>query len=55
MKNKGKYDSKVSIIIPVYNMEQYLERMFDSLVIQENVTFEVVLVDDASENLYYNK
>ena len=45
----------ISVIVPCYNMEQYLERMFDSLVIQENVNFEVVLVDDASENLYYNK
>lgn len=45
----------ISVIVPCYNMEQHLERCLDSLVIQENVNFEVIVVDDASENLYYNK
>lgn len=45
----------ISVIVPCYNMERYLERCLDSLVIQEKVNFEVVVVDDASENLYYDK
>lgn len=38
----------ISIIIPVYNVEQYLRRCVDSVLRQENVSFEVILVDDGS-------
>lgn len=38
----------ISIIIPVYNVEQYLKRCVDSVLNQENISFEIILVDDGS-------
>lgn len=38
----------ISIIIPVYNVEHYLKRCVDSVLHQENVSFEIILVDDGS-------
>ncbi|MCD7883281.1 MAG: glycosyltransferase [Lachnospiraceae bacterium] len=38
----------LSIIIPVYNVEQYLERCIDSILSQGEDSFEVILVDDGS-------
>lgn len=38
----------VSIIIPVYNVEQYLEQCLDSVVNQQFTDFEVILVNDGS-------
>lgn len=39
---------KVSVIIPVYNVEQYLERCFDSVLNQTFKDFEVIVVNDGS-------
>ena len=38
----------ISVIIPIYNVEQYLKRCIDSVLHQENVSFEIILVDDGS-------
>ena len=38
----------VSLIVPVYNMEQYLPRCMESLLAQTCRDFEVILVDDGS-------
>jgi glycosyltransferase involved in cell wall biosynthesis len=38
----------ISVIIPVYNVELYLKRCVDSVLHQEDVTFEIILVDDGS-------
>ena len=38
----------LSIIIPIYNSEKYLQRCFDSIVSQTNKNFEVILIDDGS-------
>ena len=38
----------ISIIIPVYNTEKYLKRCIDSIIRQQNVTMEIILVDDGS-------
>lgn len=40
--------AKVSVIVPVYNTEQYLEKCLDSLVNQTLEDIEIVLIDDGS-------
>lgn len=39
---------KVSVVVPVYNVELYLERCLDSLVYQTLSDIEIVVVDDGS-------
>ncbi|MCX4276033.1 MAG: glycosyltransferase [Candidatus Gastranaerophilales bacterium] len=39
---------KVSVIIPVYNVEQYLERCLDSVINQTLKDIEIICVDDCS-------
>lgn len=38
----------VSIIIPIYNAEQYLSRCLNSLIQQTSLNYEVILIDDGS-------
>lgn len=38
----------ISVIIPVYNVEQYLRRCVDSVLHQKGVSLEIILVDDGS-------
>lgn len=38
----------VSLIIPVYNVEQYLPKCLESIAAQTLKGFEVILVDDGS-------
>ena len=40
----------VSVIIPVYNTEKYLHRCVDSVIGQQDVTLEIILVDDGSND-----
>jgi glycosyltransferase involved in cell wall biosynthesis len=40
----------VSIVMPVYNSENYLERAADSLFRQDFTAFEIIFVDDCSED-----
>ena len=39
---------KISIIVPVYNMERYLRRCLDSIVAQSMKDIEIICVDDGS-------
>ena len=47
MKTEGDMP-KVSIVVPVYNVEKYLDRCIDSLVNQTLKDIEIILVDDGS-------
>ena len=39
---------KISIIVPIYNVEEYLERCIDSILNQTFKDFEVILINDGS-------
>ena len=39
---------RVSIIIPVYNVQKYLNRCLESLIIQITSEDEIILIDDQS-------
>lgn len=41
-------NGKLSVIIPVYNVKEYLEKCVDSILSQNYDLFEVILVDDGS-------
>ena len=38
----------ISVIVPIYNVEPYLRRCVDSLLVQSYMDFELILVDDGS-------
>ena len=40
--------SKVSVVVPVYNVEDYLEKCLDSLIHQTLEEIEILCVDDGS-------
>ena len=48
MENKLKAIIKVSVIVPVYNVEDYIEKCLDSLVNQTLKEIEIIVVNDGS-------
>ena len=44
---------KISIIVPVYNVEKYLEECIKSLVSQDYENYEILLIDDGSTDSSY--
>lgn len=43
-------DIKVSIVIPVYNAENYLRKCIDSVKIQTHKSLRIILIDDGSSD-----
>ena len=41
---------ELSIIVPVYNVEQYLEECLDSVYAVENIKKEIILVNDRARS-----
>ena len=41
---------RISVIVPVYNVEQYLPRCIDSILAQTFTDFELLLIDDGSKD-----
>lgn len=46
MKTESRYD--ISVIVPVYNSEKYIEEAVDSILQQEGVRIEIILINDGS-------
>jgi glycosyltransferase involved in cell wall biosynthesis len=41
-------DHLVSVIVPIYNVERFLERCFESIFHQTYKNFEIIAIDDGS-------
>ena len=48
----GKRNPRISVVVPVYNVENYLEKCLESLIGQEGLEnqLEILLIDDGSED-----
>lgn len=48
--NKNDMNPKISVIVPVYNAEKYLNRCIDSILAQTFTDFELLLINDGSKD-----
>ena len=44
----------ISIVVPIYNMEKYLDKCVNSIISQTYKNIEIILVDDGSTDLSYD-
>ena len=44
----------ISIIVPIYNSENYIKKCLDSILAQTYSNLEVILIDDGSTDNSYN-
>jgi len=49
-----KINDKISIIVPIYNVEEYVEKCIKSLINQTYKNIEIILVDDGSTDSSYD-
>lgn len=47
------HENKLSVIIPVYNMEKYISRCLDSIICQTYSNLEIICIDDGSTDRSY--
>jgi glycosyltransferase involved in cell wall biosynthesis len=45
----------ISVIVPVYNVEDYIEECIDSIIAQTFKNFELIVIDDASQDCSFEK
>jgi glycosyltransferase involved in cell wall biosynthesis len=48
--NSKMNSDKITIIVPVYNVEKYIKRCIESLISQTYVNIEIILIDDGSKD-----
>ena len=48
MKRVSKIEPLISIIVPVYNVEEYLDKCVESIMNQTYKNLEIILIDDGS-------
>lgn len=52
MISKPRFD--ISVIVPCYNAEQFVETCINSILMQKNVSVEIIAIDDASSDLTFH-
>ena len=42
--------SRISVVVPIYNVEQYIDKCISSILNQSFTDLEIILVDDGSKD-----